>query len=154
MVIQKNQDRRLFELIVIFLGQRIVDEYEWKYDNHVPLVPDEKLIVYELHIGDFHEKFRDITARMDYFLELGVTAGKENLERINIWFYIRLILVEIMPVKEYPGEIGWGYTPRYHFAIQSTYGTTAEMKEMIDTFHQNGIRVIMDGVYNHVRKKL
>ncbi len=55
-----------------------------------------------------------------------------------------------MPVKEYPGEIGWGYTPRYHFAIQSTYGTTAEMKEMIDTFHKNGIRVIMDGVYNHV----
>jgi 1,4-alpha-glucan branching enzyme len=55
-----------------------------------------------------------------------------------------------MPVKEYPGKVGWGYTPRYYFAIQSTYGTTAEMKEMIDTFHQNGIRVIMDGVYNHV----
>jgi 1,4-alpha-glucan branching enzyme len=61
-----------------------------------------------------------------------------------------ILLVEIMPVKEYPGEIGWGYTPRYHFAIQSTYGTTAEMKEMIDIFHKNGIRVIMDGVYNHV----
>lgn len=57
-----------------------------------------------------------------------------------------------MPVKEYPGEIGWGYTPRYHFAIQSSYGTTAEMKEMIDTFHKHGIRVIMDGVYNHVSR--
>jgi len=55
-----------------------------------------------------------------------------------------------MPVKEYPGEIGWGYTPRYHFAIQRSYGTTAEMKEMIDTFHKHGIRVIIDGVYNHV----
>ena len=59
-----------------------------------------------------------------------------------------------MPIKEYPGEIGWGYTPRYHFAIQSTYGTTTELKEMIDTFHKHGIRVIMDGVYNHVSIKI
>jgi len=58
-----------------------------------------------------------------------------------------------MPIKEYPGEIGWGYTPRYHFAIQSTYGTTAELKEMVDTFHKHGIRVIMDGVYNHVSRE-
>ncbi|CAF0848588.1 unnamed protein product [Rotaria sordida] len=68
---------------------------------------------------------------MNYFVQLGITA------------------VEMMPVKEFPGQVGWGYTPRYHFAIQSTYGTTAELKEMIDTFHKNGIRVIMDGVYNH-----
>ncbi len=60
----------------IFQGKRIVDEYEWKYDNYIPLVPDEKLIIYELHIGDFHDKFIGITAKMDYFVELGVTAGK------------------------------------------------------------------------------
>ncbi|UJR36722.1 hypothetical protein I4U23_029438 [Adineta vaga] len=81
--------------------------------------------------GDFQDQFKDVTAKMDYFVGLGVTA------------------VEIMPIKEYPGQIGWGYTPRYHFAIQSTYGTTSELKEMIDTFHKHGIRVIMDGVYNH-----
>ena len=60
----------------IFIGKRIVDEYEWKYDNHVPLVSDEDLIIYELHIGDFHCKFKDVTDKMDYFLELGVTAGR------------------------------------------------------------------------------
>ncbi|CAF1048926.1 unnamed protein product [Rotaria sordida] len=112
-------------------GRKIVDEYEWKYDNHVPLVSNEKLIIYEIHIGDFEDKFVNVTARMNYFVQLGITA------------------VEMMPVKEFPGQVGWGYTPRYHFAIQSTYGTTAELKEMIDTFHKNGIRVIMDGVYNH-----
>jgi 1,4-alpha-glucan branching enzyme len=58
--------------------------------------------------------------------------------------------VEIMPIKEFPGTVGWGYTPRYYFAIENSYGTTAELKEMIDTFHKNGIRVFMDGVYNHV----
>lgn len=58
-----------------------------------------------------------------------------------------------MPIKEFPGTIGWGYTPRYYFAIESSYGTTTELKEMIDTFHKHGIRVIMDGVYNHVNIK-
>ena len=61
--------------------------------------------------------------------------------------------MEIMPIKEFPGNTGWGYTPRYHFAVETTYGTTADLKEMIDTFHKNGIRVIMDGVYNHVSIK-
>jgi len=55
-----------------------------------------------------------------------------------------------MPIKEFPGTIGWGYTPRYYFAIERGYGTTSDLKEMIDTFHKNGIRVIIDGVYNHV----
>ncbi|UJR36721.1 hypothetical protein I4U23_029437 [Adineta vaga] len=81
--------------------------------------------------GDFQDQFKDVTAKMDYFVGLGVTA------------------VEIMPIKEFPGKIGWGYTPRYYFAIESAYGTTVELKEMIDTFHKHGIRVIMDGVYNH-----
>ena len=58
-----------------------------------------------------------------------------------------------MPIKEFPGTVGWGYTPRYYFAIETSYGTTMELKEMIDTFHKHGIRVIMDGVYNHVNIK-
>jgi 1,4-alpha-glucan branching enzyme len=59
-----------------FAGKRIVDEYEWKYDNHVPLVSNEDLIIYEIHIGDFENQFKNVTAKMDYFVQLGVTAGK------------------------------------------------------------------------------
>ncbi|CAF0807602.1 unnamed protein product [Adineta ricciae] len=112
-------------ILVFKNGKRIVDEYEWKYDNYVPLAENDKLIIYEIHIGDFQDRFKDVTEKMDYFVSLGITA------------------VEIMPIKEYPGQIGWGYTPRYHFAIQSTYGTTAELKEMIDTFHKH------EGAYRH-----
>jgi glycosidase len=38
------------------------------------------------------------------------------------------------------------YNPRYYFAIETSYGTTADLKEMIDQLHKNGIRVILDGV--------
>ncbi|CAF4192790.1 unnamed protein product, partial [Rotaria magnacalcarata] len=79
---------------------KVVDEYEWKYDNHVPLVLNENLIIYELHIGDFEDKIANVTAKVDYLVKLDVIA------------------VEIMPINEFLGHIGWGYTPRYHFAIQ------------------------------------
>ena len=127
-----------------------MDEYEWKYDNYVPLAGNDKLIIYEIHIGDFQDRFKDVTEKMEYFVSLGITAGKCDGRGLRYVSCEVTVLVEIMPIKEYPGQIGWGYTPRYHFAIQSTYGTTAELKEMIDTFHKHGIRVIMDGVYNHV----
>lgn len=58
-----------------FLGRRIVDEYEWKWDNYVPLVPNEQLIIYELHVGDFKGKFKDVTENMNHFVQLGITAG-------------------------------------------------------------------------------
>jgi 1,4-alpha-glucan branching enzyme len=61
-----------------FTGKRIVDEYEWKYDNYTPLVSNDKLIIYELHIGDFENQFKNVTARMDHFIQLGITAGKLN----------------------------------------------------------------------------
>ena len=38
------------------------------------------------------------------------------------------------------------YNPRYYFAIETSYGKTADLKEMIDELHKNGIRVILDGV--------
>jgi len=118
-------------VLVLKNGKKLVDEYEWKYDDYTPLVSNDNLIIYEIHIGDFENQFKNVTAKMDHFIQLGITA------------------VEVMPIKEFPGSIGWGYTPRYYFAIESAYGTTSELKEMIDTFHKNGIRVIIDGVYNH-----
>jgi 1,4-alpha-glucan branching enzyme len=57
--------------------------------------------------------------------------------------------IELMPVKEYPGDYSWGYNPRYFFATESSYGSTAELKHLIDECHARGIRVIMDGIYNH-----
>ena len=56
----------------------MVDEYEWKYDNYTALVPNEQLIIYEIHIGDFENQFKNVTARMDHFVQLGITAGKRD----------------------------------------------------------------------------
>ena len=119
-------------------GVRVVDSYRWKHDDK-PLPGDHSLVIYELHVGDFsgegdiagRGRFEDVIAKLDYLSDLGVNA------------------VELMPVEEYPGDHSWGYNPRYFFAAESSYGSSADLKALIDACHERGIRVIKDGVYNH-----
>lgn len=120
-------------------GQRIIDTYVWQHDDK-PLPSDRELVIYEMHIGNFsggeddpyaRGKYKHAIEKLDYLCELGVNA------------------IELMPVKEYPGDHSWGYNPRHFFATESSYGSTDELKKLIDECHGKGIRVIMDGIYNH-----
>ncbi|MCG6134333.1 MAG: alpha-amylase family glycosyl hydrolase [Nostoc sp. LLA-1] len=120
-------------------GARIVDTYVWKHEDK-PLPPDHELVIYELHVGDFsggeddpyaRGKYKHVIEKLDYLCDLGINA------------------IELMPIKEYPGDYSWGYNPRHFFATESSYGSTAELKHLIDECHGKGIRVIMDGIYNH-----
>lgn len=120
-------------------GAKIVDTYIWQNDGK-NLPPDHKLVIYEMHIGDFsggeddsHARggYQNVIEKLDYLCELGVNA------------------IELMPVKEYPGDYSWGYNPRYFFATESSYGFTEDLKHLIDECHGKGIRVIMDGIFNH-----
>lgn len=120
-------------------GEKVVDTYVWKHDDK-PLPADHELVIYELHVGDFsggeadryaRGKYEHVIEKLDYLCDLGVNA------------------IELMPVKEYPGDHSWGYNPRYFFATESSYGTTEGLKQLIDECHGRGIRVIMDGIFNH-----
>jgi pullulanase len=54
-------------------------------------------------------------------------------------------------------QYNWGYDPKNYNAPEGSYSTNPydgvvrirEMKQMIKSFHENGIRVNMDVVYNH-----
>jgi 1,4-alpha-glucan branching enzyme len=120
-------------------GKRIVDTYVWKYDDR-PLPADHELVIYEMHVADFsggeddplqRGKYKHVIEKLDYLCDLGINA------------------IELMPVKEYPGDYSWGYNPRHFFAPESSYGSTADLKRLVDECHGRGIRVIMDGIYNH-----
>ncbi len=120
-------------------GERIVDTYVWQHDDK-PLPEDRELVIYELHVGDFsggeadsdeRGKYQHVVEKLDYLCDLGINA------------------IELMPIKEYPGDRSWGYNPRHFFATESSYGTTEGLKNLIDECHGKGIRVIIDGIYNH-----
>lgn len=118
-------------------GERIRDTYEWKYDDR-PLPENHQLVIYEMHIADFvggekgvPDKFQKAIAKLDYLVELGINA------------------IELMPITEYAGDYRWGYLVRYYFAPESAYGTPEDLKRFVDECHARGIRVIMDGIFNH-----
>ena len=72
---------------------------------------------------------KGITENVDYLKKLGVNA-----------IYIN----PIFAAGEYHK-----YDLLDYFHIDPCFGTNDDFKELVDTFHANGIRVIIDGVFNH-----
>jgi 1,4-alpha-glucan branching enzyme len=106
--------------------------------------PRDGLVIYELHIGTFHDKgredgrpgtFHTAIEQLDHLGKLGVNA------------------IEIMPVVEFPGSRSWGYAPAHIFAVESSYGGPSALKALIRGCHRRGIAVILDVVYNHLGPK-
>ena len=124
---------------------------------HIPPLRD--LVITEAHIRDLLEK-----------ADLGTAAeGKSWFERLKIWIsaehcYLRELgvnAVEFQPLQEFDSrtadEYHWGYMPVNFFSPESGYcsspkGGTAieEFKMVVEAFHEAGIAVILDVVYNHV----
>lgn len=93
----------------------------------------QEAVIYELHLGTFTAEgtFRAAVQRLDYLVELGVTA------------------IELMPVADFPGTRNWGYDGVLLFAPDSSYGTPDELKMLVQAAHARGLMVLLDVVYNH-----
>ena len=97
----------------------------------------EDVVIYELHVGSLAfgratpGDLTDALAFLDHLVLLGVNA------------------VELLPMAQYSGDVGWGYGDTHHMAIQSAAGGSVEYRLFIKACHQRGIAVIQDVVYNH-----
>jgi len=99
--------------------------------------PWEETIFYELHVGTFTQAgtFRAAIERMDYLVELGITA------------------IQLMPVAAFSGRWNWGYDGALLFAPDATYGRPEDLKALVDAAHARGMMVFLDVVYNHFGPK-
>ncbi len=110
--------------------------YDWKGDNFT-LPSWNELVIYEMHVGTYngtkkgHGTFASVIKKMDHLTNLGINA------------------IEIMPVNEFPGDISWGYNPSYPFAVETAYGGSKGLKDLVKAAHKKGIAIILDVVYNH-----
>jgi hypothetical protein len=106
--------------------------YNWQVDDFTP-APSTELVIYEILVRDFtvSHTYRAIMDTLGYLETLGVNA------------------IELMPVSEFEGNVGWGYNPSYYFAPDKYYGTKDDLKRLIDECHKRNIAVIMDMVLNH-----
>jgi len=97
----------------------------------------EDLVIYELHVGSLGfgkagpGDLRDALAFLDHLVDLGVNA------------------VELLPMAEFSGNVGWGYGDSHHFCIESSAGGRDKYRHFVRGCHRRGIAVIQDVVYNH-----
>lgn len=114
------------------------EPYKWKKKTFRPNVAP--LLIYECHIGMAQDAEKVGT----------YTEFKENvLPRIIKDGYN---CIQIMAIQEHPYYGSFGYHVSSFFAASSRFGTPEELKNLIDTAHQNGIAVIMDIVHSHAVK--
>lgn len=97
----------------------------------------EDLVIYELHIGSLGfgntrpGDLSDALAFLDHITALGVNA------------------VELLPMAEFSGNVGWGYGDTHHFCVESSAGGRDKYRHFVRECHRRGIAVIQDVVYNH-----
>lgn len=128
----------------------------------------EEQIVYELHIKDFSYD-KDSGVKEAYRGKyLAFTVPCTNGEYPTCMEYLKnlgITHVHLLPFFDYGSvneagdekQYNWGYDPvNYNvpegsYATDTTDGTVRikECKQMIQALHENGIRVVMDVVYNH-----
>ena len=102
-------------------------------NDRIPGMRDQSLnrdSMYLRHGGDF----QGITNHLDYFKSLGVTA---------LW---------LLPVMENDRatRTEHGYAITDHYKIDARLGGAEKYKELSTALHKNGMKLIMDAVYNHV----
>lgn len=134
--------------------------------------PSGERVIYELHIKDFsydEESGVPKAWRGKYkaFTVKG-TNGRyptcvEYLKRLGVTHVHLLPFFDYGSVDEAGDEkqFNWGYDPVNYNVPEGSYATDAEdgtvrireCKEMIQALHENGIRVIMDVVYNHTHQE-
>ncbi|MBN2640193.1 MAG: alpha amylase C-terminal domain-containing protein [Victivallales bacterium] len=112
--------------------------YVWK--NNSPKGKSESIFIYESHVGMGQED-----ARVGTYSEF----KDKVLPRVKAGGYDT---VQIMATMEHPYYGSFGYHVSSFFAASSRFGTPEELKELVDTAHGMGLRVIIDLVHSHAVK--
>jgi isoamylase len=109
-------------------------------------------IIYELHVKGFT---KNPNSGVDP-LRGGTYAGL--VEKIPYLKDLGVTVVELMPIFQRDPQEGdyWGYMPLNFFSPHAQYASTPdddgqhpEFKNMVKAFHEAGIGIVLDVVYNH-----
>jgi isoamylase len=137
----------------------VVDpDFEWTGIRERARVPYVDAIVYETHLRGYTKLRPNIPERVR-----GTFAGMARPEVINYIKNLGVTSVELLPIHTFINENHltekgltdyWGYNSIGFFAPDPRYAsapeqTLREFKEMVARFHEAGLEVILDVVYNH-----
>jgi pullulanase len=149
---------------------------DWVSDKSPILNQKTDAILYELHVRDASiaansgiknkgkflgltekgTKFKDgklkVSTGLDHIVELGVT----HVHLLPSYDFFTVDEVQNATDKTYK-KYNWGYDPMNYNVPEGSYSTDPfdgsvrirEFKQLVQTMHKSGLRVVMDVVYNH-----
>lgn len=141
----------------------------WESDRAPELKMYSDIILYELHHRDFSIAPDSGIRNKGKFLALtetgtktpeGQASGLDHLKELGVTH------IHILPSFDYATvdetrladkTYNWGYDPKNYNVPEGSYSTDPanpvtrirEFKEMVKSLHRNGMRVVLDVVYNH-----
>ncbi len=120
-------------------------------------------LIYELHVRGFTRLHPDVDPGLR-----GTYAGLASEPVLEHLRSLGVSAVELLPVQHFVDDhrlarLGltnyWGYQPLGYFAPEPRYAAATgaavsqEFRDMVGRFHQAGIEVILDVVYNHTAEQ-
>lgn len=131
------------------------NEFDWQ-DNNRPNIPWSQAIIYETHVKGFTQLNSALPqALRGNFEGMGHKATVDYIKNLGI------TSVELLPIHWFPDDQHlldrglknfWGYNTLGFFAPASRYFGPKGIqgfRDMVRAFHDAGIEVILDVVYNH-----
>jgi isoamylase len=121
-----------------------------------PAIPREKTIIYEAHVKGMTALHPEVPEHLrGTYLGMAHPAVVQHLVELGI------TTVQLLPVAAFMSEPRleklklsnyWGYNPVNFFAPDPRYqveDAVLEFKQLVRTYHQHGLEVILDVVFNH-----
>lgn len=141
----------------------------WEADKAPELPMYSDIILYELHHRDFSIAPNSGIENKGKFLALtetgtktpeGEPSGIDHLKELGVTHVHILPSFDFATVDETrleDNDYNWGYDPKNYNVPDGSYSTDPanpvarirEFKEMVKSLHQNGLRIVLDVVYNH-----
>jgi glycogen operon protein len=137
----------------------VVDSnFDWRGEPGRQAIPWKNTIIYELHVKGFTKLHPEVPENLR-----GTYAGLACDPVINYTKSLGVTSIELLPIHSFLNdnhllEQGltnyWGYNTIGFFAPDPRYASDVanslrEFKEMVAAFHEAGLEVILDVVYNH-----
>ncbi|PEW79541.1 type I pullulanase [Bacillus cereus] len=143
---------------------------KWKANKKPKFKNPEDAIIYELHVRDLSIQSESGIKQKGKYLGVtekgtkgpeGVKTGLDHIKDLGVTH------VQLLPIFDYASvneenlnepQYNWGYDPKNFNVPEGSYSTNpyeptvriTELKQMIQTLHDNNLRVVMDVVYNHM----
>jgi pullulanase len=143
----------------------------WEKDKSPAFKNKTDAILYELHVRDATIAANSGVKNKGKYLGLtetgtknaeGLSTGLDHIKELGVTHVHLLPVFDFYSIDESKPDnpqYNWGYDPLNYNVPDGSFSTNPfdgltrikEFKQMVQAFHQNGLRVVMDVVYNHTR---